>query len=1426
MSNTNNTSNIFSVETLPILKFKNEILNSTSNYIIVEAETGSGKSTQVPVWYYELGQKVLVTEPLIETVIGTSEFVAQTMGCKLGGVVGYRTGQGRSDSPSTDILFCTDGLALVRELAHHNRFDILVIDELHEWNTNQSTLEAWAWKHLQSGDSMFKKIIVLSATLNSEELSRKRGNPPIFKVPGRQFPIVDRAPGRSLEDDVQILVKEGFDVLVFQPGKAEIAKTIETLRGIGAELIPFHGEIERTEKNRAYQSYDRPKVIVSTNALETGRTLVPSPGRQLAVVDSGMERRVELRDGIEVLALAPIALARGKQRRGRTGRVGEGVYIDHCPSSSRVDFPVPEILRTRLDQTVLRLAVAGYDATELPFFHQLDERLIKDAKRALQALGAMDEKCTVTEIGKLMARLPVSVQYSRMIIEAQKRGVVDDVVTIASILEVGGLRDRTEKWRYFAKSETSDLLAELSLWNVAKGKRGDELRECGIFGQSFWRAKELRSKLTDALYGYGINFKSSGNQEDILKSYVSGMVDHLFNRQYGGVYKNGGSTERQLGKESVVKSNPEWIVGMPKDIEFKNKRGYTQTLNLVTMASVVDPMWLADVAPQLVKVETGLNPRFDSGKDCVVSTTNIFFNGQLIKEDVVLDVDNPKAVEAFLSSLLKTGSDICRKVTNAKQEIQKQVETLHVRSGGVIPNNASEQIQEFYMNLCTSRGIKSVKQLLEYEDIYLSLDAIVAPELRAQVETQNPSEIEINGNVSKIEYLKEYSEFYGKITLEYQTLKGMESMPSLPGKKVKLVCSHAGYTFTYDNLADMKLNIIRKMYEKAWSVARSEHEHDSWISNPTEVYPFLSKLLSEIEVVKDEDGNPVFGFFSLHSDSDPDFKIKIRESKEEAEKETSIGLTRLLKKSLKSVLVVPSEEPFKTYKESYWSNSWELTEAGKALQNRFETLVEEVQVNASNFSETLTSVKEKAEDAKLELGGKFVSMKSEITSLEVNFDAQVNELKDEQKELVANKIQEIRNLIEAGKSSLKATNYDEVSENINKANSLMSELPKLLASKMEVRNQAELARNSVDGALTDIYHRQNNFALASSKAEQKAGEFINGIFYAFRQHDYSLVESLVTEAKSFIEETHLEISFKKDFEAKFEQHIQKYSSFDFLNASGSIISDMFYTMDRDHRYFAALANSIEDSGCIEVLQSLLGGQKIASLNATLDGRHSIDLVIRVEEGSYLLPIDWSKVIILQSWQPPSGEKLELISQLRQLEQRHDKFLSEYNRMQDSYGTRAELSFELDPSRGTLFCIASVTDFSVSDSRTGNYITFSGSVRFFCDPKRSSANPEPGESWICTWGKMIGRDNKGRPIIVANPQARVENLQLLQAEIVRLKAEISGNVFTPAVSDSPETEESSSEGWVDLGKGWWRCPNNHSNKYKKSLVICSDCGAKK
>ena len=655
---------------LPVTGFRDEILETVavSAVTIITAETGAGKSTQVPQMLASAGYRVIVTQPRRLAARSLAQQVANEMETRLGDRVGFRTAEERADSAATEVLFVTDGLQLVRELAGKGgtgHKTVLVLDEVHEWNLNVEVLVAWVKSRVSSGDDL--RCVLMSATLEADRLAAFYGESvPVISVPGRLYPVEKRSAGSNdLVSEVVSLAKEGRHVLVFQPGKREIAETIGKIeRELGGKalVLPLHGALSPEEQQRCFAPppAGKVKVVVSTNVAQTSVT-IPDVD---AVVDSGIERRIELADGIEGLYLKPISQADCAQRAGRAGRTKPGVYV-LCSETSMADrpsFPTAEVLRSRLDQMVLRLAVQGFDATALEFFHQPDKTVLADAKRSLLALGAMNAKGEVTKIGRRMARLTVSVQFARMLVEAERHGVVEQVATVAACLEAGDIRGREGQWRSLTQEPKSDLLAILDVFNAAKmmkGRQGqskvEALREAGIFTKDFFRADELRRKLLDATRSEvrSDSKKFASKEEErqaILKACVAGLVDHLYRSQCGR-YRNGSPTERELARESVVRGGPEWLVGLPKDIEVKARRGGTFMLRLVTMATAVDPTWLADVAPQLVEKKIGLRPFFDQTKDSVVSTTETYFNGQKIKEETVADPEHTEAANIFCAWL-------------------------------------------------------------------------------------------------------------------------------------------------------------------------------------------------------------------------------------------------------------------------------------------------------------------------------------------------------------------------------------------------------------------------------------------------------------------------------------------------------------------------------------------------------------------------------------------------------------------------------------------------------------------------------------------------------------------------------------------------------------------------------------------------------
>jgi HrpA-like RNA helicase len=642
-------------EALPVAAYKGEIMACQSPYIIIQADTGSGKSTKIMCWLLERGYRVLSAQPLVETVIGLAEYVASLEGCEVGTKVGYRTGEEKLSSRDTRLMYCTTELALIRDLFGHNgQFDVLVIDEFHEGKIDQHTLEAWAWKQIEDGTAPFKHVLVMSATIDAEKISQARGNAPVFTIPGRQFEIEDRAPLSTMAADITSYVHEGCDVLVFVPGKKEIDECLEAIGHLDAELIPFHGQLSRAEKNRAYEFSQRPRVIVSTNALETGRTLLPSPGRKLAVVDSGEERLIELDGSVETLVTRPIAKSRGKQRRGRTGRVGIGYYTDRCEVAydARPDFPIPDIQRMNLDKTVLRLAMVGLDAEELPFIALPPEGSIHQAKVNLKAHGCLSADGKITEFGKKVVRLPLTPEYGVMVLKAAELGVTDDVVTIAAIMGADGITKRKSiAWYRIVNEEMGemesecDLLAQLVVFNYVRRLhlKREDMEAQGVNPNAFFKALRQRQTIVDALRNSKIRFGSTGNRQDIIKAICAGMMNNVFCNRYGGYVGSNGQT-RQLSKESIVRG-AQIIVGKPIGVPGKNRWGSEITIPLVSLATQVTADLLVEVAPHLIRVEQGDCPRFNVERDCIESIQRVYFADQLVSEGYADDPEHPEAAQ-------------------------------------------------------------------------------------------------------------------------------------------------------------------------------------------------------------------------------------------------------------------------------------------------------------------------------------------------------------------------------------------------------------------------------------------------------------------------------------------------------------------------------------------------------------------------------------------------------------------------------------------------------------------------------------------------------------------------------------------------------------------------------------------------------------
>lgn len=596
-------------ETLPVTEYKELILRALelTDVLVITAETGAGKSTQVPQFLMEAGYTAVVTQPRRLAAQTLAERVAEEQGEALGESIGFAHALDRVIGPDTKVIYCTDGYELVRELAGISRpADVLILDEIHEWNLQMEVRLALAKKELKDSGT---KLVIMSATLDSDALSEYLGQAPVIQVPGRLFPIEDRLPQGTPAEDAARLAAEGRNVLVFVPGKAEIEATTKALiqSGVDAEILPLHGQLSKEDQALAFELYDRPKIVVTTNIAQTSLTI---PGIN-AVVDTGLERRIEVEHGVECLDIHHISQADVLQRRGRAGRTEPGIYIYHgsMPFESLAPYPVPEIARVRLDQAVLRLAQAGIDLSDLDLYHQPPTELVHSARQTLKELDLISSAGNVTKMGKRVAALPVEVHIGKMIehaktLEADAPGTLALVLDAAAIIESGGIVDtRSSAWKKLCRGETdSDLLRQVIVLRRGREMSEEQLSHSGIRERSFERALEIRELLERRI--------PSGDPEstDIeidarvrraaLESIWTGFIDKAYVHVRDGWTDGNGM--RVLPSSSVLHEE-KMIVAIPFDLGTGKTPEESETISLLLLASKIDKQWYKQHVPAEVK---------------------------------------------------------------------------------------------------------------------------------------------------------------------------------------------------------------------------------------------------------------------------------------------------------------------------------------------------------------------------------------------------------------------------------------------------------------------------------------------------------------------------------------------------------------------------------------------------------------------------------------------------------------------------------------------------------------------------------------------------------------------------------------------------------------------------------------------------------
>ena len=652
-------------EALPVVGRREELLELiTHNQVVVIAgETGSGKTTQIPKLCLEAGRGVMgrigCTQPRRIAARSVAERLAEELGSSLGELVGYQVRFHDQVHETSLIKVMTDGILLaeIQNDRFLSQYDTIIIDEAHERSVNIDFLLGILKQLLPKRPDL--KVIITSATIDTARFAEhfKQPDPfgkgqvvPIVEVSGRTYPVetryrplgqVEMDDGMVIEQDLTSGIIEALeelaqhdphgDVLVFQIGERDIKETAEALRKQNlknTDVIPLYARLSVSEQNKVFQTSPKRRIILSTNVAETSLTV---PGIRY-VIDPGLVRisRYSVRSKVQRLPVEKISQASANQRKGRCGRVADGICIrlySEEDFNARPLFTDPEIHRTSLSSVLLNMAQLKLGkVAQFPFIEPPEEKSVNDGYRQLMEIGALDDKKRLTDSGRDLARLPLEPRIAKMVLEAQKNNVLAEVLIIAAAISIQDPRDMNEQTMQAARKAhktfedtRSDFLFFLNLWRFYEHQQRhlsqNKLRKlCKTNYLSYLRMREwhdLFHQLKVSLKSIGLKVGELHLYEEITengqtierlselhsinvhRSLLAGLLGQVMMRDDDNTYLGARGTKLFIHPSSVLfKRKPKWLMSAEM----------VETSKLYARNNAeIDVRWVEDLAPHLIK---------------------------------------------------------------------------------------------------------------------------------------------------------------------------------------------------------------------------------------------------------------------------------------------------------------------------------------------------------------------------------------------------------------------------------------------------------------------------------------------------------------------------------------------------------------------------------------------------------------------------------------------------------------------------------------------------------------------------------------------------------------------------------------------------------------------------------------------------------
>lgn len=646
---------------LPIFSLRGDLARvlREQNRVILQAPTGSGKSTQIPQFLLEdklAGTgRIVVLQPRRLAARLLAKRVAEERGTALGGEVGFQYRLENVSGRDTRILYVTEGI-LLRQMQENPALpgiSVLVFDEFHERHLEGDLALARA-RQIQQTARPDLKIVVMSATLETGLLAEYLKPCEILESPGKMFPVSveylpkpSEAPPWDLAADAcERLLASGKcpegDILIFMPGAYEIQRTLSAVRELSAThgfaFHALHGELPPADQDAAVTPGSKRKIIVSTNVAETSLTI----DGVRAIIDSGLARvaRFDPHRGINTLLIEKISRASAQQRLGRAGRTapGHGVRLwTEREHEQRAAQTLPEIRRLELSGALLTLKASGIEDLEtFPWVEAPETKSFTRARQLLQDLGASDHYEKLTTTGKRMASFPAHPRYARMLLAAHELGCVRAAALIAALSQSRNILLRSEGKRMDETREDilggeaeSDFFILMRAWRFAQRHQFDPQR-CRTLGIHAGSAREVAGTLDQLLRlseRAGLDIaERPAEAEAIQRCILVGFSDQLARRVDKGTLRCRLIHQRtgELARESVVRKSDLFVAGEIREVQSRDELRV-----LLTQATGVEEAWLRDAFPD--DFTEGTETLFESNLRRVVTRRTRLFR------DLVLD---------------------------------------------------------------------------------------------------------------------------------------------------------------------------------------------------------------------------------------------------------------------------------------------------------------------------------------------------------------------------------------------------------------------------------------------------------------------------------------------------------------------------------------------------------------------------------------------------------------------------------------------------------------------------------------------------------------------------------------------------------------------------------------------------------------------